>query len=1130
MKKRKTDLFRFITLRSPETITKERKAIGFVFPPSNSTAIFLSDLDYESGDIDSADLLTRTETFTAFEKVSEVKDSYPVLYKFSQWLLKNKNTLTVEEVYMNLPGAGYSALTTSEINELWNNILYDILQNKNPYVRQICIQLLIAEYFIGTYDTYSEVDDHDSYMRRLANAKIVIPKPYSKVKQIPTETLPIYQIGKRQFGKLHEAKIAQLKIKELEALMTDFVVFENQYNQDHEDTHQSNRSNYSDAVELAINDRYTDQPEKLMESSIENEIPDNLVPRFSFDFVKPFDSEYTSSNSLYTSKLASYIASNNLIKQSLETAKAKIEDDLTRQKQIAAQAITRKHSAISINGGSFNPKTSGYHDFALSIERNDSGHNKYYFSIDARYDNAAIVDYHFKLTQDDNPIVSAPPIYMDNKDTILFLELFPEALLAFSDYGDLIFEGWLILDDGKKLKFYKKTNSIQPILTGVAVTATLSDDDVTLYGVNRIGIADFRKVEQEVCCYIPGEVSHIENVLAKEYKEKTTRSLTRSEDTTEFESQSEAEHLSDTTSTSRHEMNNEIAQVLDEDRQINTGFNATTSGKIGKFCFDASGYADFSTGHSSSESNSTSKTYAEDLTRRALERLVQKTTIKRTSKILREFEESNKHGFDNREGEHHVTGVYRWIDKVYKNRLVNYGKRLIYEFMVPEPARFYKEAIIQKADEEVHTSTDVSIGGGKIAVKPTALKDNGINSAKDITRENYERLAALYGVGTFAPKEEFTTISAAYSESIGSGDSSHSFSYPGLVVPDEYGLILAKGKVSYKYKSRVDPKATINTTIGDKNLHVTCGKGSGDDYRMLSFGYNSLTGEIPIAINTQKIVSFSVSVELKCKLKSSVFDQWQQDLFSDLTRAYELQLQLYNDATATASTPDTGESRSNELEFSVSAHKEIVKTELKRLCIEMLTRPYGIQQGKDFYIPGACDVPALRLSRNLDFYANNVKFFEHAFDWDLMAENFYPYYWAKRCDWKELIQSTDASDSYFQSFLQSGMSRVIVPVKPGFEDAVTFFMETGCVWTGTGMVLWTDDEIYLSIADELNHIEGEVEGAEWETIVPTALTIVQKESVLLDEGGLPCCNEEEVEDLNLNADTTTLTRLSGTTE
>src|SRR5690554_5083475 len=119
---------------------------------------------------------------------------------------------------------------------------------------------------------------------------------------------------------------------------------------------------------------------------------------------------------------------------------------------------------------------------------------------------------------------------------------------------------------------------------------------------------------------------------------------------------------------------------------------------MGGVSFYANGYMNGSSATSTSNSNSTSETYAQEVTTRALERVVQKVGERRTSRILREFEENNKHGFDNRKGETHVTGIYRWVDKIYKNRLINYGKRLVYEFDIPEPARFFKQAIVQKLE------------------------------------------------------------------------------------------------------------------------------------------------------------------------------------------------------------------------------------------------------------------------------------------------------------------------------------------------------------------------------------------------------------------------------------------------
>jgi len=125
-----------------------------------------------------------------------------------------------------------------------------------------------------------------------------------------------------------------------------------------------------------------------------------------------------------------------------------------------------------------------------------------------------------------------------------------------------------------------------------------------------------------------------------------------------------------------------------------------------------------------------------------------------------------------------------------------------------------------------------------------------------------------------------------------------------------------------------------------------------------------------------------------------------------------------------------------------------------------------------------------------------------------MAYLFYPYYWADKCDWIKLFQIKDAADPIFEAFLQSGMARAVIPVRKGFEEAVDYYMETGDIWNGGGLVLDTDDDLYLSIDEELLEIEGFVDD-EWQTRVPTTLTIVQGRSVFLEDEGLPCCNKLE---------------------
>lgn len=279
-----------------------------------------------------------------------------------------------------------------------------------------------------------------------------------------------------------------------------------------------------------------------------------------------------------------------------------------------------------------------------------------------------------------------------------------------------------------------------------------------LSGVNNLGIADFRRVEQEVCCYVPGEVSHIENILAREYKERHTRNLVRTDISTEITQEVETEKLSDVTTASRNEVTTEIASVLNENQSSNYGGSLGVSSEIFGAQINANAFANFANAQSSTLSNQNAQLYAQEVTKRAVERILQRTTEKRTSRVIKEFEENNKHGFDNRNGDQHVTGIYRWVDIIYTNRLVNYGKRLMFEFLVPEPATFFKRI-------QALTPPPPSTGGPLPIppVKPITLVEQEVLSFRDITRDNYADLGAVYGVLIPQPPSAQVSVAQSFS-------------------------------------------------------------------------------------------------------------------------------------------------------------------------------------------------------------------------------------------------------------------------------------------------------------------------------------------------------------------------------
>jgi len=137
----------------------------------------------------------------------------------------------------------------------------------------------------------------------------------------------------------------------------------------------------------------------------------------------------------------------------------------------------------------------------------------------------------------------------------------------------------------------------------------------------------------------------------------------------------------------------------------------------------------------------------------------------------------------------------------------------------------------------------------------------------------------------------------------------------------------------------------------------------------------------------------------------------------------------------------------------------------------------------------------------MDRYSVTAKFFEQAFEWSIMSYVFYPFYWGAKKRWEELY-TIENNDPLFRAFLKAGLARVIVTVRPGFEEAVMYFMSTGKIWNG-GEVPVIGNPLYLSVLNELRDPVYTPEET-WETRVPSTLTLIQASTIALEAEGLPC--------------------------
>ena len=103
---------------------------------------------------------------------------------------------------------------------------------------------------------------------------------------------------------------------------------------------------------------------------------------------------------------------------------------------------------------------------------------------------------------------------------------------------------------------------------------------------------------------------------------------------------------------------------------------------------------------------------------------------------------------------------------------------------------------------------------------------------------------------------------------------------------------------------------------------------------------------------------------------------------------------------------------------------------------------------------------------------NIVKFFEESFEWKNATYSFYPYFWGRKEQWVQR-QSFADSDPVFQSFLQAGYARMLVPVTPGMERLVMLFgwRPELALQQGASSVraLGVQNPLYTALATELYH-------------------------------------------------------------
>ncbi len=1129
----KSNLFRFVTLRGPQTIEDKEK--GFVeFPESKKSESLafkaVQNVTNEEGRKQA--LKSAFDTgFIPIGKKEEVKGLHAGLYEFSNWLVRHKNSLSYASVVSNLNNA--QVLTLDEERLIWDNLFYQTINKASVSIREYLIQLLITNQFLKAFGDFEagfspellgEIvftdEDEKNFIRR-ANASVVIPKEVvlsskeQTLNQKPTLSTSLTNYMKADL-KVEQAK---KRADQYTQVLSEIEKKENIYRRKEEARYKSALDVYN--VEIsAMKDAAKPSLKKYMdfESGIEKTFevfPDLDLPKFEFIEGKEIDrgTAVSDPDLQFSEEVLNFLNSEDAKEaETFTETKKLLNEKIKEQYQTIFNSTPERVKTVNVLGESVSvdvEKQKPLYSYVGYLDSNRKRESSIVIELKVEdASNISVDSCSYEITNTGGLSLytgTSVETKRGKSDSVLEITLFPEAS-NFISTGSYLINGQFVLSNGLTINFgpddfrvLVKDGYLES--EGIFGQCKENENDVldlggdgVLYGVSNLGIADYRRVEQELCCYVPGEVSHIENIMAREYKERSTRSLRSIESTTERSSEREAENLTDSTSTDRNEMQTETSSIVNKDTATSFGANASVSG--GKFVTFSLGTSfGMSSNSSTSDSNLQAKTYAQDVTERALERVVQKTSVKRTSRMLQEFEENNSHGFDNRKGDKHINGVYRWVDKVYKNKMVNYGKRLMYEFALPEPAKFL-------VNLQTGTNTNGFVQEPVKPVHPKDIEGAPIRVPSDITESNYQGLEGRYNVDIDTPLESQIKVTDIVSGSF--GKAGHAANYA-INIPENYGAVYYKAAITATHAHGVEHwrMSLLSFNVGGKITGKNDWRPKGE--------LNNITEKVAYSINAWDMGRYNISLELNCKLSDRAISEWKSkaykkvmDSYNAMLQDYNIELKEYEEKLKLQKEERKKEQEEQKGAFSdrgTQVNRSIEKRELKRVAIDLMTKPFSIKTADSHYVNQ--DYKTVNRDTGLQKHIEVVKFFEQAFDWEIMAYTFYPYFYGSKKNWGASIGLEGGNDPVFKAFLQSAMARAVVPVRPGFEDAVNWFMKTGEIWNGKGMVTDMDNELYLSIAEELQTIQGEVEDT-WETRVPTSLTVLQADSVALNEGALPC--------------------------
>jgi hypothetical protein len=654
--------------------------------------------------------------------------------------------------------------------------------------------------------------------------------------------------------------------------------------------------------------------------------------------------------------------------------------------------------------------------------------------------------------------------------------------------------------------------------------------------IKPLGVGDLKVVKQWLDGYEAGEISDIQNVMKGEVRSRVHRRLERSEESFSSTSTSQQETTRDTQSTDRFEVKREAESIVKTDLNINANVRAQYDQKPVLVSVGAG----FAYSRSGSEQQKLAQNYSRELVDKAVSRVQTSTVQQRSSTRLFETEENNTHSFSNTDpASDHLSGIYQWVDKRYKAQVFNYGKRMMFEFVLPEPAAFLVDSRLHDYEATLSVPPRPVPPALVSAVVPFAPADIDLAKFNEL-RQQYELSAFSYPAATktiaFVSQDE--GAQGGFFSEHGIDDENLPYAKTHTCRVNAKGYLIDTLRIAgyVKFKDKYPPDTNppnaleVNlvklgidgTTLWYEEHSDTINIPYGDERRMppRDGPYLLTADEITLLLGFQDTERYDLMLGADLRLGPAALLDWQTQVWNSVagtlrTRASATNTQLQSAYEAEMATYRNrlGELRATAIHDLIQGRSDafnqaLIEKELRRQCLAMISKEFDADPGDDLLTdwetmgqrevtvdyrhlvvddsgddtvvefrssPHPLRFPAPKLDAARD-KGRFIQFLEQAFEWERLGYICYPYFWATPPKWIELMNRTDDGDPRLTAFLGAGAAKVLVAVSPSYDEAVLHFLATREPWQG-GPSPVIGDPLYMPLFEELHRQQDDRLGA-----------------------------------------------------